>query len=65
MYNMRAEGPDEIGRVEIFAPLPIEDRDFAAAQLALDHTVENPDVVYRGNVLKLALLNKKRTSNGR
>ena len=34
--------PMEIGRVEIFAPLPLEVRDFANAQLALDHTVEDP-----------------------
>jgi hypothetical protein len=39
---MRDEVPDEIGWVDIFA------------RLELDHTVEDPDVVYRGNVLKLA-----------
>jgi hypothetical protein len=53
---MREEVPDEIGRVKISDPLPIEDRDFAAAQLVLNHTVEDPDVVYRGNVLKMALI---------
>jgi hypothetical protein len=35
--------PMEIGGVEIFV------------RLELDQTVEDPDVVYRGNVLKLAL----------
>ena len=53
---MPVEDPDAFRVVETSAPLPLEVRDFALAQLALDQTVEDPAVVWRGNILKLAQL---------
>ena len=53
---MCAEDPDEIRMVEISAPPKLKVRDFALAQLASDHTVEDPAVVWQGTVLKSVLL---------
>ena len=45
-----------IGTVKISDSPPLKVRGFAAAQLVLDRTVEDPAVVWRENVLKLAQL---------